>query len=120
MPGCSLCMGNQARIAEKSTALSTSTRNFPNRLGKGADVFLASAELSAVAAILGRIPTNEEYQEYAKKLDATAKDTYRYLNFDELPDYVKSADTVEMDEAAYEGLGPAMREELKKMKEMKA
>merc|ERR1719359_38416 len=116
MPGCSLCMGNQARIAEKSTALSTSTRNFPNRLGKGADVFLASAELSAVTAILGRIPTNEEYQEYAKKLDATASDMYRYLNFDELPDYVKSADTVEMDEAAYEGLGPAMREELKKMK----
>merc|ERR1712078_778646 len=116
MPGCSLCMGNQARIAEKSTALSTSTRNFPNRLGKGADVFLASAELSAVAAILGRIPTNAEYQEYAKKLDATASDTYRYLNFDELPDYVKASDTVEMDEAAYEGLGPAMREQLKKMK----
>jgi len=116
MPGCSLCMGNQARIAEKSTALSTSTRNFPNRLGKGADVFLASAELAAVAAILGRVPSNAEYQEYAKKLDATAKDTYRYLNFDELPDYVKSADDVEMDEAAYEGLGPAMREQLKKMK----
>jgi aconitate hydratase 2/2-methylisocitrate dehydratase len=109
-------MGNQARIAEKSTALSTSTRNFPNRLGKGADVFLASAELSAVTAILGRIPSNAEYQEYAKKLDATASDTYRYLNFDELPDYVKASDTVEMDEAAYEGLGPAMREELKKMK----
>merc|ERR1719171_2136829 len=116
MPGCSLCMGNQARIAEKSTALSTSTRNFPNRLGKGADVFLASAELSAVASIPGRIPSNAEYQEYAKKLDATAKDTYRYLNLDELPDYVKSADDVEMDEAAYEGLGPAMREQLKKMK----
>merc|ERR1712019_272845 len=63
MPGCSLCMGNQARIAEKSTAVSTSTRNFPNRLGQGADVFLASAELAAVSSILGKLPTKEEYME---------------------------------------------------------
>merc|ERR1712010_323773 len=65
MPGCSLCMGSQARIAEKSTAVSTSTRNFPNRLGKGADVFLASAEVAAVSSILGKLPTPDEYQKHA-------------------------------------------------------
>lgn len=80
-PGCSLCMGNQARVADKTTVMSTSTRNFPNRLGTGANVYLSSAELAAVGAILGRIPTVEEYMEYAKQLDATAADTYRYLNF---------------------------------------
>ena len=94
MPGCSLCMGNQARVAEKSTVVSTSTRNFPNRLGKGADVFLASAELASVAAIMGKLPTPEEYQQYAGQLDTTASDTYRYLNFDELQEYVDSADKV--------------------------
>ena len=93
-PGCSLCMGNQARVADNSTVVSTSTRNFPNRLGKGANVYLASAELAAVAAIHGKLPTVEEYQEYAKQLNATAADTYRYLNFDELPNYVEKADTV--------------------------
>lgn len=98
MPGCSLCMGNQARVAEKSTVVSTSTRNFPNRLGNGADVFLASAELAAVAAIMGRLPTPAEYLEKAKDLDATAADTYRYLNFDQLPHYTAAADTVEMSE----------------------
>ena len=92
MPGCSLCMGNQARVAEKSTVVSTSTRNFPNRLGKGANVYLASAELAAVAAILGRLPSNEEYLKYTEKLDATAADTYRYLNFDELPEFLDAAD----------------------------
>ena len=93
-PGCSLCMGNQARVADKSTVMSTSTRNFPNRLGNGANVFLASAELSAVGAILGRIPTAQEYMEYAKQIDATAADTYRYLNFHLMGQYTDKADTV--------------------------
>merc|ERR1719191_2110781 len=69
MPGCSLCMGNQARVADKTTVVSTSTRNFPNRLGTGANVFLASAELAAVAAIVGRLPTKEEYLKYAAEID---------------------------------------------------
>ncbi|HAS6236523.1 TPA: bifunctional aconitate hydratase 2/2-methylisocitrate dehydratase [Vibrio vulnificus] len=93
-PGCSLCMGNQARVADKTTVMSTSTRNFPNRLGTGANVYLSSAELAAVGAILGRIPTVEEYMEYAKQLDATAADTYRYLNFHLMGQYTKKADTV--------------------------
>jgi len=93
-PGCSLCMGNQARIAPNSTAMSTSTRNFPNRLGNNADVFLASAELSAVGAILGKLPTPAEYFEYAGKIDATAADTYRYLNFDKMENYTEKADQV--------------------------
>jgi len=93
-PGCSLCMGNQARVAEKSTVLSTSTRNFPNRLGTGANVYLASAELSAVGAILGRIPTKEEYLEYAEHINATAADTYRYLNFHRMDEYTQKADNV--------------------------
>ena len=96
MPGCSLCMGNQARIAEKSTAISTSTRNFPNRLGTGADVYLASAELAAVGAILGKIPSKEEYMEYANKIDTMAEETYRYLNFDQIEEYQKVADGVEI------------------------
>jgi aconitate hydratase 2/2-methylisocitrate dehydratase len=91
MPGCSLCMGNQARIAAGSTAVSTSTRNFPNRLGKGADVFLASAELASVAAILGKLPTVEEYMAYATQLDSMAPEIYRYLNFDKMTEYVASA-----------------------------
>jgi aconitate hydratase 2/2-methylisocitrate dehydratase len=94
IPGCSLCMGNQARVADNSTVVSTSTRNFPNRLGTGANVYLASAELAAVSAILGKLPTPEEYLEYAKQIDATAADTYRYLNFDEISDYTKVADEV--------------------------
>ncbi|EGQ7756807.1 bifunctional aconitate hydratase 2/2-methylisocitrate dehydratase [Vibrio vulnificus] len=93
-PGCSLCMGNQARVADRTTVMSTSTRNFPNRLGTGANVYLSSAELAAVGAILGRIPTVEEYMEYAKQLDATAADTYRYLNFHLMGQYTKKADTV--------------------------
>ncbi|WP_318444180.1 bifunctional aconitate hydratase 2/2-methylisocitrate dehydratase [Photobacterium leiognathi] len=93
-PGCSLCMGNQARVADKATVMSTSTRNFPNRLGTGANVYLSSAELAAVGAILGRIPTKEEYLEYAKQIDATAADTYRYLNFHRMEDYTKKADEV--------------------------
>ena len=91
MPGCSLCMGNQARVAAKSTVVSTSTRNFPNRLGDGANVFLASAEIAAVSSILGHIPTMEEYMEFAKDLDPLAADVYRYLNFDEIESFQKSA-----------------------------
>ncbi|WKE66121.1 bifunctional aconitate hydratase 2/2-methylisocitrate dehydratase [Gallaecimonas kandeliae] len=94
IPGCSLCMGNQARVGDNTTVVSTSTRNFPNRLGKGANVYLASAELAAVAAILGKLPTPAEYLEYARELDATAADTYRYLNFDQLPQYTKKAEEV--------------------------
>ncbi|MCG3729986.1 bifunctional aconitate hydratase 2/2-methylisocitrate dehydratase [Vibrio cincinnatiensis] len=98
-PGCSLCMGNQARVADKATVMSTSTRNFPNRLGTGANVYLASAELSAVGAILGRIPTMDEYLEYAKQIDATAADTYRYLNFHLMPSYTDKADSVIIQQA---------------------
>ncbi len=91
MPGCSLCMGNQARVAAKSTVVSTSTRNFPNRLGDGANVFLASAEIAAVSSILGHIPTMEEYMQFAQDLDPMAADVYRYLNFDEIESFQKSA-----------------------------
>jgi len=94
LPGCSLCMGNQARIAPGSTCVSTSTRNFPNRLGQGANVFLSSAELAAVAAILGKLPTKEEYLSYVAKLDPMAGDVYRYLNFNELPEFVEAAASV--------------------------
>ncbi|WP_196138071.1 bifunctional aconitate hydratase 2/2-methylisocitrate dehydratase [Aliikangiella sp. G2MR2-5] len=91
MPGCSLCMGNQARVAPNSTVVSTSTRNFPNRLGNGADVYLASAELAAVASILGKLPTVEEYMSYASDLDTMAADVYRYLNFHEIENFKQSA-----------------------------
>lgn len=94
MPGCSLCMGNQARIAPKSTAVSTSTRNFPNRLGDAADVYLASAELAAVAAILGKLPTVAEYLQYAAELDTMADDIYRYLNFNQISSYQDKANKV--------------------------
>ncbi|KGQ64766.1 bifunctional aconitate hydratase 2/2-methylisocitrate dehydratase [Gallibacterium anatis 7990] len=94
MPGCSLCMGNQARVAPKSTVVSTSTRNFPNRLGQGANVYLASAELAAVAALLGKLPTPEEYLSYVADLQADKDDTYRYMNFDKINAYVKKADEV--------------------------
>ena len=93
-PGCSLCMGNQARVADKSTVLSTSTRNFPNRLGNGANVYLTSAELAGVGAILGKLPTPAEYMVYASKIDATAADTYRYLNFDKMESYTEKANKV--------------------------
>jgi aconitate hydratase 2/2-methylisocitrate dehydratase len=91
MPGCSLCMGNQARVAENATVVSTSTRNFPNRLGNGANVFLSSAELAAVCSILGKIPTVEEYMHYAAQINATADDTYRYLNFNLMEKYQEAA-----------------------------
>jgi aconitate hydratase 2/2-methylisocitrate dehydratase len=94
MPGCSLCMGNQARVADNSTVVSTSTRNFPNRLGKGANVYLSSAELAAVAALLGKIPTIEEYLEHVKGLETMADEVYRYLNFHEIEEYKEVADKV--------------------------
>ena len=91
MPGCSLCMGNQARVLANSTVVSTSTRNFPNRLGDGADVFLASAELAAVSAVLGKIPTHEEYLSFMQEINPLSEDIYKYLNFDQLPNYVEMA-----------------------------
>ena len=94
MPGCSLCMCNQARIAPNSTAVSTSTRNFPNRLGQGANVYLASAELAAVAAVLGKLPTNEEYQQYAGMLNSMGDEVYRYMNFDQMEEYTEEADKI--------------------------
>ncbi|WP_257263725.1 bifunctional aconitate hydratase 2/2-methylisocitrate dehydratase [Endozoicomonas sp. ONNA2] len=94
IPGCSLCMGNQARVEPGATVLSTSTRNFPNRLGDGANVYLCSAELASVGAILGKIPTVAEYMEYASNLDAMAGDVYRYLNFDQVASYQKAADDI--------------------------
>ncbi|MDT4328391.1 bifunctional aconitate hydratase 2/2-methylisocitrate dehydratase [Methylomonas sp. MED-D] len=94
MPGCSLCMGNQARVAEGSTVVSTSTRNFPNRLGNGANVYLSSAELAAVCSLLGKIPTPEEYMQYAALIDQSSADTYRYLNFNQIDSYQTKADQV--------------------------
>merc|ERR1712190_381509 len=91
MPGCSLCMGNRARIAEKSTAVSTSTRNFPNRLGQGANVFLASAELAAVSAIMGKLPNKDEYLKYYASLESKKDNTYKYLNFHQTDNYVEAA-----------------------------
>ena len=87
MPGCSLCMGNQARVADNATVVSTSTRNFPNRLGNNANVYLSSAELASVCSILGKIPSFEEYIAYFEQINATADDTYRYLNFDKIEKY---------------------------------
>jgi aconitate hydratase 2/2-methylisocitrate dehydratase len=94
MPGCSLCMGNQARVADKSTVVSTSTRNFPNRLGAGANVYLASAELASVAAVLGKLPTVAEYLDYANELNSMSGDIYRYLNFDKMSDFTDAASSV--------------------------
>jgi len=94
MPGCSLCMGNQARVAEGSTVVSTSTRNFPNRLGNGANVYLSSAELAAVCSLLGKIPTVEEYMQYAALIEQSSSDTYRYLNFNQIDSYQAKADKV--------------------------
>ncbi|WP_313548740.1 bifunctional aconitate hydratase 2/2-methylisocitrate dehydratase [Pseudomonas sp.] len=97
MPGCSLCMGNQARVASNSTVVSTSTRNFPNRLGDGANVYLASAELAAVASILGKLPSTEEYMQYAKDIDSMASDVYRYLSFDQIAEFRESAAKAKID-----------------------
>jgi aconitate hydratase 2/2-methylisocitrate dehydratase len=90
MPGCSLCMGNQARVAPGATVLSTSTRNFPNRLGDGANVYLTSAELAAVGAIVGRIPTADEYMEFASKIESMHADVFRYLNFDRMETFAEA------------------------------
>jgi aconitate hydratase 2/2-methylisocitrate dehydratase len=92
MPGCSLCMGNQARVAPKSTVLSTSTRNFPNRLGDGSNVYLTSAELATVGGILGRLPTPDEYMEYARQIDSMSSEIYRYMNFDQIESFQKAAE----------------------------
>ena len=95
-PGCSLCMGNQARVLANSTVVSTSTRNFPNRLGDGANVFLASAELAAISSIIGRLPTPEEYQKYMEDINPLSDEIYRYLNFNEIETYVESANSAEI------------------------
>jgi len=92
MPGCSLCMGNQARVQTGSTVVSTSTRNFPNRLGDATNVYLASAELAAVASITGKLPTVQEYMEYAKNIDSMAADIYRYLSFDQIAEFRDAAE----------------------------
>ena len=94
MPGCSLCMGNQAQVREGATVMSTSTRNFPNRLGKNANVYLGSAELAAVCSKLGKIPTREEYLAETGVLVPASKDIYKYLNFDQISDYTDVADQV--------------------------
>jgi aconitate hydratase 2/2-methylisocitrate dehydratase len=96
MPGCSLCMGNQAQVREGASVMSTSTRNFPNRLGKGANVFLGSAELAAICSKLGRIPTLAEYHESMGVINSDAKNIYRYMNFNQLEDYNKTASEVVM------------------------
>ena len=96
LPGCSLCMGNQARVLANSTVVSTSTRNFPNRLGDGANVFLASAELAAISSVLGKLPTVDQYQEYMEDINPLSDEIYRYLNFNEINSYVESANSAEI------------------------
>ncbi|MCF1441225.1 bifunctional aconitate hydratase 2/2-methylisocitrate dehydratase [Ralstonia nicotianae] len=91
MPGCSLCMGNQAQVREGATVVSTSTRNFPNRLGKNTNVFLASAELAAIASKLGKIPTVDEYHEAMGIINRDAANVYRYMNFDQIEEYAETA-----------------------------
>ena len=91
MPGCSLCMGNQAQVREGATVVSTSTRNFPNRLGKNTNVFLASAELAAIASKLGHIPTVAEYHAAMGIINSDTASVYKYLNFDQIEEYVEGA-----------------------------
>jgi aconitate hydratase 2/2-methylisocitrate dehydratase len=91
MPGCSLCMGNQAQVREGATVVSTSTRNFPNRLGKNTNVFLGSAELAAIASRMGKLPTKEEYLKEMGVIDADKASVYRYMNFNEIEEYVDNA-----------------------------
>ena len=91
MPGCSLCMGNQAQVREGATVISTSTRNFPNRLGKNTNVFLGSAELAAIASRLGKLPTKEEYLQEMGVIDADKASVYRYMNFDQIEEYAEVA-----------------------------
>ncbi|BCD98150.1 bifunctional aconitate hydratase 2/2-methylisocitrate dehydratase [Marinagarivorans cellulosilyticus] len=92
MPGCSLCMGNQARVADGATVLSTSTRNFPNRLGNGANVYLTSAELASVGGILGRLPTPAEYMKYASKINSMSDEIFKYMNFDQIKSFQDGAE----------------------------
>ena len=92
MPGCSLCMGNQARVAANSTVISTSTRNFPNRLGQGANVFLASSELAVICSVMGRIPTMDEYLNYMISINTMTDDIYRYLNFDQIDEFMEASE----------------------------
>ncbi len=94
MPGCSLCMGNQAQVREGATVMSTSTRNFPNRLGKNANVYLGSAELAAICSRLGRIPTRAEYMTDMGVIDQNSDKIYQYLSFDKMEDYKDVADTI--------------------------
>ena len=89
IPGCSLCMGNQARAADGATMVSTSTRNFPNRMGDGCNVYLASSEVTAISSLLGKIPTREEYVEYMQELNTMSSEVFRYMNFNEIEDYLK-------------------------------
>jgi aconitate hydratase 2/2-methylisocitrate dehydratase len=96
MPGCSLCMGNQAQVRKGSTAMSTSTRNFPNRLGIDTRVYLGSAELAAVCALMGKIPTPAEYLAQVTVVNEKAKDVYRYMNFDQIAAFKDVADTVKI------------------------
>ncbi|SUA59055.1 bifunctional aconitate hydratase 2/2-methylisocitrate dehydratase [Oligella urethralis] len=96
MPGCSLCMGNQAQVREGATVMSTSTRNFPNRLGKNTNVYLGSAELAAICSRLGKIPTREEYLENIGIIDENSVKIYRYMNFNEIQDFQEVADSVEL------------------------
>jgi len=96
LPGCSLCMGNQARVLANSTVVSTSTRNFPNRLGDGADVFLASAELAAIASVIGKLPSPKEYLKFMEEINPLADEIYRYLNFNEIDNYVESANAADI------------------------
>ncbi|MFA7542347.1 MAG: bifunctional aconitate hydratase 2/2-methylisocitrate dehydratase, partial [Lysobacterales bacterium] len=95
MPGCSLCMGNQAQVREGATVMSTSTRNFPNRLGRGANVYLGSAELAAICSRLGRIPTREEYLVDVGVIDGHGAEIYRYMNFDQIQEYRTAATELE-------------------------
>jgi aconitate hydratase 2/2-methylisocitrate dehydratase len=92
MPGCSLCMGNQAQVKEGATVFSTSTRNFPNRLGKNSNVYLGSAELAAICSKLGRIPTREEYLKDMGVLTAASDKVYQYLNFDKIEEFTDAAE----------------------------
>jgi aconitate hydratase 2 / 2-methylisocitrate dehydratase len=99
MPGCSLCMGNQARVEDNATVFSTSTRNFNNRMGKGAQVYLGSAELAAVCALLGKIPTVEEYMAVVKeKITPFANDLYRYLNFDQIENFADEGRVIALED----------------------
>ncbi len=96
IPGCSLCMGNQARVEPNCTVVSTSTRNFPNRLGDGANVYLSSAELAAITSILGKLPSLDEYHSYMKNINTMSEDIFVYMNFDQISSYKKAADNASL------------------------